>query len=150
MSKTSSIDASETARDEARRLLAISQGRTTSVRLAALSALIESDRPLSHAEAHRLRPDLDRVSLYRALDWLVDNNLAHRLTDAQGVKRYGRGDAAASHGHPHFQCVGCGQTMCLDQIVLPSLVLPDGFNVQSVDVMVRGQCRACAKGSRKK
>ena len=53
----------------------------------------------------------DRVTLYRVLEWLVDNGLAHRVTDAQRVFRFSAADdTAKGHAsHAHFRCEVCAR-----------------------------------------
>ena len=82
----------------------------------------------------------DRVTLYRALDWLCVQGVARRITDADGVWRYEA--AAVPHRHPHAQCVRCGATACLD-LPLPAVPLPPGFRAESVELLVRGVCAKC-------
>lgn len=131
----------------ARRLIAAAGGRQTRPRIAALVALLQAGRALPHADLHRLLPDLDRVSLYRALDWLAEHHLAHRLTDADGVRRYGPSSPASDHRHPHFQCTHCGFTTCLEMPGKPALRVPRGFQIVSIDVLARGLCQGCAEGA---
>src|SRR5208283_3153921 len=54
-----------------RNLICAAGGRQTRPRIVALKALLKADRTVSHADLHRRLPDIDRVSLYRALDWLT-------------------------------------------------------------------------------
>jgi len=129
--------------DVARRLIVTAGGRQTRPRIAALIALMESGRVATHAEIHRRLPQLDRVSLYRALDWLVDHRLAHRLSDADGVHRYGPSPEGRSHRHPHFHCTRCGLTTCLDHAKTRSVRLPQGFRQAAIDILVKGLCSTC-------
>jgi Fur family ferric uptake transcriptional regulator len=129
--------------DVARRLITAAGGRQTRPRIAALVALMESGRVASHADLHRRLHDLDRVSLYRALDWLADHQLAHRVTDADGVRRYGPSQAGETHKHPHFQCTRCGLTTCLEQSKTLPIRLPQGFRQAAMDVLVKGLCKTC-------
>ena len=71
----------------ARRLVAASGGRNTTGASQCACVLIASDRALSHAEieAQLVHTGLDRVTLYRVLDWLVERSLAHRVGTAGGA-----------------------------------------------------------------
>jgi len=126
------------------RLIAAAGGRQTRPRIAALGALLDVGRTLSHAQLHERLPELDRVSLYRALDWLAEHGLAHRLTDGEGVRRYGPSESSDEHHHAHFHCNGCGHTSCLSQVVLPTITLPRGYRQAGVEMLVTGLCRSCA------
>lgn len=128
----------------ARRLIAGTGGRQTRPRIEALVALLEAGRTVSHADLHRRLPALDRVSLYRALDWLVEHRLAHRAADGDGIRRYGPSLPQDDHRHPHFHCTNCGLTTCLEAVAGPQVILPGGFTGSSVEVLVRGLCRTCS------
>ena len=130
------------------RLITGAGGRQTRPRIDALTALLEAGRTLSHAQLHERLPDVDRVSLYRALDWLAEHHLAHRLTDADGVRRYGPSESPGDHHHAHFHCTGCGLTACLSKALPPSITLPKGYRQAGVEVLVTGLCRDCAAVAR--
>lgn len=130
----------------ARSLIGTAGGRVTQPRIAALSALLAAGRAVSHADLHRRLPGLDRVTLYRALDWLAEHHLAHRVSDADGVRRYGPSRPQDEHCHPHFHCTRCGLTTCLEQVAAPPITLPAGFAAADVAILVKGSCRNCAGG----
>ncbi len=132
--------------DLARRVISERGGRATQPRIATLTALIDLGRAVTHADLHARLPTVDRVSLYRALDWLAEHDLAYRLNDPDGIRRYGPSLAAPDHHtHPHFHCTQCGLTTCLDEASVPKTVtLPRGFRFQAVEMLVKGLCRTCA------
>ena len=128
----------------ARGLLAQSKGRLTLSRLHVLAALLGSDRALTHAEVHERLTGADRVSVYRALEWLVREGFACRSMGGDGVRRYQHGEAAAQHGvHPHFQCDACGTTTCLGTDPAPAIAVPRGYRPASIEVTVHGLCPSC-------
>jgi Fur family ferric uptake transcriptional regulator len=129
----------------AQALLTNIPGRTTQPRLAVLTCLLGHDRPLSHADLQRDLPNLDRVSAYRSLDWLVGHELLERLIGDDGLRRYVKRDPNHDHArHPHFQCHGCGETLCLHMIAVPGIALPKGFSVMQTSMMVVGTCPTCS------
>jgi len=111
------------------------------LRQAVLAHLQASTTALSHPELLAALPQLDKVTLYRTLDWLVSQGLVHRLV---GEDRVGRFHAAAtgSAADAHFQCLRCGRTLCLTAPV-PAPELPPGLTVERVEVVVRGYCPDC-------
>lgn len=127
----------------ARQLIALAGGRQTKPRVATLVALMESGRVSSHADLQRRMPGIDRVSLYRALEWLTEHRLAHQVTDADGIRRYGYTLAQESHRHPHFHCTRCGLTTCLESPPEKPLRLPKGYRQAAVEVLVKGLCNTC-------
>jgi Fur family ferric uptake transcriptional regulator len=127
--------------------------RVTAPRVAVLATLLTFDHAASHldvAAAIAAHHAIDRVTVYRVLDWLVTIGLAHRIAGDDRVWRYKasgqpRRAAPGHHMHAHFTCEQCGQTFCLDNIQ-PKLKikLPAGFTSAEVDLKLRGQCAHCA------
>lgn len=129
----------------ARELLATRQARATAARQQVLAALLASGRPLAHAELQSLiEPALDRVTLYRVLEWLEQAGIVHRIQAPDRSARF-----SISHGpdcHAHFQCERCGQLYCLSVPVnLTAEQLPAGFVARRVEMTVSGCCAACRR-----
>jgi Fur family ferric uptake transcriptional regulator len=124
--------------------------KVTRPRLRVLACLGEAAGALCHGELEqRLNADgagaIDRVTLYRVLDSLVDCRLALRTVDARGVYRFLLAAKRASHmAHAHFHCQQCGGVSCLDEVPVPAPQLPAGFVSRQVDVDVRGLCGRCS------
>jgi len=132
----------------ARQLVKESGGRNTGARRNVLACLIAAGRALSHSEieAQLADSDLDRVTLYRVLDWLVEHSLAHRVGGLSGFDRamrfaFSRPERRTAHAH--FQCVRCGTTMCLDEVAVPALAVPGGIQLQGIELAAYGYCEKC-------
>jgi Fur family ferric uptake transcriptional regulator len=132
-----------------RRLLEVG-ARATPARERVLDLLLLTTRALSHqeieAEAHAQGLDFDRVTLYRVLDWLVTQNLAHKIEGRDRVWRFNAVTITETeHGHAHFHCSQCGKVFCLEQLQ-PSfaLTLPAGFHFEKAELTIRGICPSCA------
>lgn len=134
-------------REQARQLLSGLPGRVTMPRVAVCSSLMESNRPLSHAELQEQLPRINRVSLYRALDWLEAQGLCIHLNGSDGIRRYAWQRDDHGHGghdhHAHFQCQTCGTTECLEDIQVTNSKLPAGYQATGTTVIVHGQCPNC-------
>lgn len=133
----------------ARQLVKESGGRNTGARRNVLACLIAAERALSHAEIETqlAGTDLDRVTLYRVLDWLVDHALAHRVGGLSGfdrAMRFAFSRPQRQSAHAHFQCVRCGTTMCLDDVAVPALPMPGGIQLQGVELAAYGYCEKCS------
>jgi Fur family transcriptional regulator, ferric uptake regulator len=127
--------------------------RLTQPRVAVLSALLTFDHAASHLELAAAIGKLhaiDRVTVYRVLDWL-----AHRIAGDDRVWRFVANLDTASnsasakqsshHQHAHFTCKACGQTFCLDAVQPKvNVKLPAGFISSEIDVKLRGRCAQCA------
>ena len=126
--------------------------RVTGARVRLLELLRGADTALTHAEIEDRARNLvvDRVTIYRVLDWLVENGLAHRIAGPDRVWRFTTG-ASPTGGHAHIHCNQCGRTVCMGEIAPPALRLPKGFKLESVELKVNGLCASCdaAKASTK-
>lgn len=118
--------------------------RETPARVEILATLLESPKAVAHVELEeRFQDKMNRVTIYRVLDWLTTKNLAHRITGDDRVGRYTAGKEEL-HQHAHFQCEVCGEVVCLDQVNLAfAIALPEGFRSHHIDMTVRGECSKC-------
>ncbi len=124
-------------------------GRRTRGRTSVLASLIEARDALTHTEIEmKLPPEiaLDRVTLYRILDWLVEHSVVHRVSGADRAVRYAftQPRAATTDGgvrtHAHFQCETCGRVGCLDDAESLSPNVPVGLKINHVNVLVHVSC----------
>lgn len=129
----------------ARQRIAGTGERVTAGRVAVLAELLRAKQALTHHEIEgRLSHPLDRVTLYRVLEWLVASGLAHRGAGTDRIWRFMASSTDHEH-HAHFHCNRCGKMRCLDEPFEPDLRLPRGYRREAVDLTVRGRCAACAK-----
>lgn len=120
--------------------------RITPARAAVFALLRDSARALSHQEIESglgRANALDRVTVYRVLEWLVEQRLAHKVAGLDRAWRFSIAREAHDR-HAHFQCVGCGKVVCLSDAAPRRVALPRGFRSESVDVTVKGRCAECA------
>lgn len=122
--------------------------RATPARVSTLDVLLAAGRALSHHEVEEALADkgerLDRVTLYRTLDFLVEESLAHRLSGEDRTWRFSAQGSHTGHAHPHFRCERCGMTRCLSDLK-PAMVvgLPEGYVFQQAELTIRGLCPSC-------
>jgi Fur family transcriptional regulator, ferric uptake regulator len=128
-------------------LLRAAGHRVTRARVRVLTELLRAPHPLSHQElADALEPleHIDRVTLYRVLDWLTGNNLAHRVLGEDRVWRYGMQPADNQQRHAHFKCNDCGQVFCLDELSTAFAVnVPRGYQASEIELTIKGRCAVC-------
>jgi Fe2+ or Zn2+ uptake regulation protein len=90
---------------------------------------------------------MNRVTLYRILDLLVEKELAVRSCDAEGVHRFCLGESGGAGACCHFQCRLCGRSECLplndSQLIKSPLLGAAHGKVESVEVRLDGVCEAC-------
>jgi Fur family transcriptional regulator, ferric uptake regulator len=133
----------------ARELITAHGGRVTRTRVALIETLQGSSHPLSHDEIGAALAAIDiahdRVTLYRALDWLVEQGIAQRVASGERAWRFEIA-RQGNHRHAHFHCDRCGQVLCLEDIpaeVSPSL--PAGFEFDRAEVVLHGACADCGR-----
>lgn len=115
----------------------------TPARIAVYATLLAAERPRSHVDIQRELPLLDRVTVYRVLDWLVHEGLAHRVVDATGIWHFAPSVDQARSEHAHFHCDRCGQFYCLTETPAPRLTLPPGFIGKKRGLVIGGTCAGC-------
>lgn len=123
--------------------------RPTLIRTAVLGVLLAADGAISHAELlERLLPlgTFDRVTVYRTLDWLVSQRLAHKVAGAGRAWRFQATRSETMHRHAHFECGRCGKVFCLPDVqpTLPAQI-PASFTVESIELNIKGTCADCAR-----
>jgi Fur family ferric uptake transcriptional regulator len=139
--------------------------RITAARIKVLAALLGAERAFTHQDVQDTLSDMDRVTLYRALDCLTDAGLAHKIAGDDRVFRYSAGaehaDIPVGRGneglvphhqqHGHFKCTRCAKVFCLESIGEPELLhralqqtLGKGFRSHDIEFTIKGWCADCA------
>lgn len=133
------------AESDPRSLIEATGARATTSRLLVLGALLKAQEPLSHQDVLRdIDTPMDRVTVYRVLEWLAEIGIAHKITADDRTFRFAV--ASVPHCHAHFHCDRCHRVFCLEEMNLPiSPKIPEGFVFQSAEISVRGICAACTK-----
>ena len=126
--------------------------RITAARVQILALLLAAPRALTHREIEEgLDASLviDRVTVYRVLEWLTEQHLAHKISSDDRVWRFNAVPAADDRQHAHFQCTACGEVICLEDLA-PDIRprLPAGYAPQSLEVTIKGLCSACGTARR--
>lgn len=126
--------------------------RLTRPRVEVLATLLAAEQALSHHELEERIDrsfDIDRVTIYRVLDWLTAQGLAHRIAGDDRVRRFNAAGHAHEGAHAHFQCERCGTVLCLDEFSADPVVrLPRGFRPQHYELTVKGLCAGCGPSRR--
>ena len=126
--------------------------RVTQPRISVLKTLLVAPRALTHHEVEqRVRRSLpvDRVTVYRVLEWLVANRLAHRIAGDDRVWRFNAVADEHADEHAHFKCSDCSRVICLEDVAPPRRVnVPAGFRSQRVEITVKGLCDTCSTAAR--
>jgi Fur family ferric uptake transcriptional regulator len=100
---------------------------------------------LPELEAHFEKAD--RTTLYRTLKTFEEKKLIHKIDDGTGIVKYAlcseTCECEPEDLHVHFLCDKCQNTFCLNDIPVPTINLPKGFQLEGVNMVVNGICASC-------
>lgn len=121
--------------------------RLTGCRADVLEVLQQAGRALSQGELEgRVSDHYDRVTVYRTIKTFLDKGLIHKVLDDGGTRYALCRDACGHkhhHDHVHFKCSSCGETNCLESVVIPKFKLPSGYKMKEMNLLVEGTCAKC-------
>jgi Fur family ferric uptake transcriptional regulator len=133
--------------DKAEIMIRATGARMTRPRIAVLATLLGARSALTHHEIERQMNralGIDRVTIYRVLEWLTAHGLAHRISGDDRVWRFNAAVDEHTHEHAHFKCNDCGEVICLDKATAArSVPLPSGYRPQEIELTVKGLCADC-------
>jgi len=125
---------------------------STSNRLRVLEIIGNSFYPLSAHEVFETlnrTQDINRVTVYRILDILVEKKVAERMSAGDRAFRYGLAPNPNHQRHYHFYCTHCGNMECLnpESLHLDMRSIRRTFSglIEKAEVRLDGICRACLK-----
>lgn len=125
--------------------------RPTANRLIIARTLSSAGRPMSLTEIEDLVDTIDKSGIFRTLTLFRDNHLVHVIQDGDSV-RYelcqSCSDDDDEDTHVHFHCEKCHRTYCLDEIAIPPVSLPEGYEGRSASYIVTGTCPACSSNAK--
>lgn len=137
----------------ARRLCAERGVRLTSLREQVLGLIWQSHKPLgayslmdmlAQASTRRVAPP----TVYRALDFLLEEGFVHRINSLNAF--IGCPSPSAKHQSQFLICQACGIAVELNDIGLHQCVVDSvaksGFTLSSHNIEIAGLCPSCQKG----
>ncbi len=114
-----------------------------------LDLFLSSEGALAHADIEKSTANaFDRVTVYRTLQTFVEKGIIHNIptTDNSILYALCKDDCAEGHhhdNHVHFICTNCNKTICLDDVIVPTVKLPKGFTPKHAAMVVKGLCADC-------
>src|SRR5215210_3526774 len=96
------------------------------------------------AEINRRFPRASRATVYNALKALRDAGLVREVATAEALTRY----ESNVEPHHHFVCRACGKIEDVPPGAFaapPHVELEGGQEIETVEVVLRGLCGACAR-----
>jgi Fur family transcriptional regulator, ferric uptake regulator len=124
--------------------------RHTQSRADILGIFLDQGAALSEREIEAaMSAPCDRVTIYRTLSTFLERGIIHKVLDNAGAMRYALCSSHCQegpqhqHDHVHFKCLQCGQTICLEEVPIPAVQLPPGFQLREVNMLLEGVCANC-------
>lgn len=114
-----------------------------------LDIFLLSAGALSHADIEKSTGEsFDRVTVYRTLQTFVEKGIIHLIPTTDNSIKYAlcKNDCAPGRhydNHVHFICGECEKTICLDDVNIPIVKLPEGFIPNRSEMVVTGTCAEC-------
>ena len=121
----------------------------TDSRVFILKLFLESPAALSHADIEKISNDsFVRVTVYRTLQVFSQRGIIHQIPTVDATTLYALCKENCEKGHHHdnhvhFICSECNNISCLDDVLVPSIRLPEGFVLESASMNVMGVCINC-------
>lgn len=132
---------------EAEKRIGETGARLTQPRVSVLEVLMQANQAMSQSEIYEkvsAQSTVNRVTVYRVLDWLTHSGLAHSITGQDRAKRYQASLLQSNHQHAHFKCDQCGRVLCLDNVKLKlPAKIPENYTVEAIELNLRGRCADC-------
>jgi Fur family ferric uptake transcriptional regulator len=115
-----------------------------------LSLVGGNNSPLSARDIFRIlrrNSAINRVTVYRILELLVEKGLVERMSSGGRSFHFGIAPNENHRPHPHFYCRRCGALECLRPEALPIDLRPlentYPGRIEHVAVRVDGICKTC-------
>ncbi len=121
--------------------------KPTANRIVVVKALASAGRPMSLSELEYEILTIDKSGIFRSLTLFRDLHLVHVIEDGGDGVRY---ELCLSHHededddmHVHFYCERCHKTFCLEDLPIPAVPLPEGYEMTTANFVVKGICPQC-------
>ena len=134
---------------ELEKILNQKQIRPTTIRLLVLETLQKQIAAVSLQDLEAAFEKADRITLYRTLKTFEEKGLVHSIEDGTGARKYALCEegceCAPEDLHVHFYCNNCKETFCLPKSKIPDMPLPERFQAEEVNLLLKGLCSRCAE-----
>ena len=119
----------------------------TEIRRQVIALLLEPGMALTQKEIEialeEMSGSVDRVTLYRTIKVLLKHQVIHKITIDEQTIKYKLAEVHKKSDHPHFHCASCDKLVCMPQIQIEQNILPDGYLMQSSNLVIEGVCAIC-------
>ena len=128
----------------------------TPKRLQLLEVIGNNNSPLSARqifETLKRTHNINRVTVYRILDRLVQIGLVDRISGGGRSFVYGLAPNDNHPAHPHFFCKSCGNLECLNpqslHVNMEPMQRTFPGSIENIEVRIDGVCKNCLRNEKK-
>ncbi|UCE52679.1 MAG: transcriptional repressor [Desulfobacterales bacterium] len=128
---------------------------STPKRLQVLEVIGDNNSPLSARQIFETLSrtyNINRVTVYRILDLLVEKGLIDRISGGSRSFVYGLAPNENHPAHPHFYCKSCGNLECLNpqslNVDMQAMQRTFPGVIENVEVRIDGVCKNCLRTER--
>ncbi|WP_423148383.1 Fur family transcriptional regulator [Rubrolithibacter danxiaensis] len=119
--------------------------RKTDTQSAILDSLKKSKKALSHDMLQAELAEVDRATIYRALNRFSEDGILHKIIGDDGKLYFAVctncTENKHQHNHFHFRCRSCNKVECLANEI--QVKVPEGYLAESFNAIVSGLCLNC-------
>lgn len=123
--------------------------KPTSIRLLVIKAMSDFDRAFSLPDLESVLESVDKSTISRTIHLFRHNLLIHSFDDGSRAVKYSvcasSCNCRINDLHAHFYCNYCKQAFCLENVTIPGFELPEGIEIESVNLVLKGFCGKCSK-----
>lgn len=138
------------------KLLSGADLEATANRVRVLEVVGNNKFPLSAGDIYKTLErsgSINRVTVYRILDLLVEHDVVQRISTGGRAFYYGLAPNENHKPHPHFYCKNCGQMDCLspESLTVDTEPLWQTYpgRIDKVEIRIDGICKNCKKSRAK-
>ncbi|OAD44963.1 Fur family transcriptional regulator [Polaribacter atrinae] len=123
--------------------------RVTAMRLLIYKFLDKKQVAVTLTDIENAFEKADRTTLYRTIKTFEEKAIVHQIDDGTGTIKYALCEQGCTCEigtdlHLHFHCNNCNETVCLTDLKIPQIKVPDGFISENVNLVVKGICDKCS------
>lgn len=96
--------------------------------------------------------DINRVTVYRILDLLVEKGVIDRISSGGRSFHYGLAPNKNHPSHPHFYCKNCGNLECMNpqgiHLEVEEILRTFPGVIEKIEVRMDGICKTCLRNNK--
>jgi len=121
--------------------------KATPVRMELLTHMKAHKTAIPYSEIQKVMADVDRVTLFRTMDTLVNQGIIHQAYRENNDRYYALCGSSCdteqhNHEHIHFKCTTCNEVTCQQLSAKLHVELKD-YEIHQISINVTGICPSC-------